>query len=123
MFEPWNKRKGDLARAILYGDIRYEGGNHPTLTIQEPDLRATNDMSLIQTTPSGAFAAIGYMGKLDTLLFWNRSDRPDAGEVRRNDVVFGYQNNRNPFTNNPDYAECLYRGFCGDLIFKSGAED
>jgi endonuclease I len=123
VFEPWNVRKGDLARAILYADIRYEGGTHPVLTIAEPDLRATNDAALITTTPSGAFAAVAYMGMLDTLLFWNRLDRPDAREQRRNEVVFSFQGNRNPFIDNPDYAECLFRGFCGDVIFRSTLED
>jgi endonuclease I len=125
-FEPWDKRKGDMARAILYMDVRYEGGTHPVTGIAEPDLIATNTLSLINTTPSGQFAAVGYMGKLDTLIAWHQADPPTAEEVTRNNKVYGYQGNRNPFIDHPEWVTCVFRNQCGaplDNLFKDGFEN
>ncbi len=39
------------------------------------------------------------------LLEWNVLDPPDAGEMRRNDIIFDtYQHNRNPFIDHPEWA-------------------
>ena len=40
-FQVWGKRRGDMARAVLYMAIRYEGGVHPTNGQSEPDLELT----------------------------------------------------------------------------------
>lgn len=123
-FEVWGQRKGDAARAILYMDIRYEGGNAANGQ-PEPDLRLTNDRQLIQQTQTGVVAAIGYMGLLDTLLAWHEADPPSAQERLRNEVVFTFQGNRNPFIDHPEYAACLYQNQCGalpDPLFDDGFE-
>ena len=33
--------------------------------------------------------------------------------MARNNAVFGYQNNRNPFIDNPSWVDCLYSNACG----------
>ncbi|GMU45154.1 MAG: Ig-like domain-containing protein [Xanthomonadales bacterium] len=122
-YEVWNHRKGDMARAILYMDIRYEGGTHVNGQ-PEPDLIVTNNRSLIQTTPNNQVPAQGYMGVLDTLLQWHFADPPDAQEILRNEVVFLFQGNRNPFIDHPEWVACLWQGTCtpGDTIFDNGFE-
>jgi len=40
VWETWIGRRGDVARAILYADVRYEGGNHGTTGFAEPNLIA-----------------------------------------------------------------------------------
>ncbi|MCB1576143.1 MAG: Ig-like domain-containing protein, partial [Xanthomonadales bacterium] len=40
-FETWNHRKGDVARAVMYMAIRYEGGTDPTSGQAEPNLELT----------------------------------------------------------------------------------
>ncbi len=35
---------------------------------------------------------------------WNDSDPPDALEQARNDAIEGYQKNRNPFVDRPDFV-------------------
>jgi endonuclease I/methionine-rich copper-binding protein CopC len=112
-FEVWNRKKGDMARAIMYMDIRYEGGTHGVTGISEPNLILTDDVSLIQTTPSGQIATTGYMGRLSTLLAWHEQDPPDTAELARNEKIFGYQGNRNPFVDRPEWARCLYSNQCG----------
>ena len=104
-FETWDGRKGDIARAVLYMAIRYEGGAHPTTGQGEPDLELTNDRSkIVQTSGSPA-----YMGLLSTLLQWHQADPPTAQEKARNDVVYSFQGNRNPFIDHPEWAsEALF---------------
>lgn len=99
-FEAWGKRKGDLARAILYMAIRYEGGTHPTTGQNEPDLELTDNRSLIVITSSSP----AYMGLLTDLLAWHQADPPDAAERARNEVIYSFQGNRNPFIDHPEWG-------------------
>ena len=74
---------GDLARAQLYMDLRYEGGAHGATAAAEPDLRLTDDTGLIVGT--GGNATVAYMGRLATVLAWHLADPVDARERRRNE--------------------------------------
>jgi len=102
-WEAWDLRKGDVARAILYLDVRYEGGVHGTTSCTEPDLRVTDDRGLIVSN-SGSNFSPAYMGVLSTLLDWHLSDPPDDFERDRNDVIFSFQGNRNPFVDHPEWV-------------------
>ncbi len=99
-FQTWSKRKGDVARAVLYMAIRYEGGTHPVTGQSEPDLEMTDDRSKIIITS----ASPAYMGLLTDLLQWHLADPPDAAERARNEVIFSFQGNRNPFIDHPEWA-------------------
>ncbi|MAZ97262.1 MAG: hypothetical protein CMP53_07060, partial [Flavobacteriales bacterium] len=123
VFEPRNDIKGDLARIILYMDLRYEGvGNDPDLSVQE-------NLNSGGTT----------FGVLSTLLQWHQNDPVDAFESNRNEVIYNYQGNRNPFVDHPELAAHLYGsstgiswnpsstgsstgGACGDLFFSEYGE-
>ena len=100
VFQTWGKRKGDMARAVLYMAMRYEGGTHPTTGQNEPDLELTDNASLIVATSSSP----AYMGLLSTLLSWHQADPPDAAELERNEVIYSFQGNRNPFIDHPEWA-------------------
>lgn len=110
VFEVWNKFKGNVARAMFYMDVRYEGGTHGITGASEPDLRLTDNLSLVVNT--GGNASVGYMGKLSTLLQWHQADPPDAAEQLRNEVVYSYQGNRNPFIDHPEWVACIYQNVC-----------
>lgn len=99
-FETWWHRKGDVARAVLYMAIRYEGGRHGATGQSEPDLELTDDRSRIVMTSSSP----AYMGLLSKLLQWHQADPPDARERARNEVIFNFQGNRNPFIDHPEWA-------------------
>ena len=99
-FETWGHRRGDIARAVLYMAIRYEGGTHPGTGQSEPDLELTDNRSLIVITS----ASPAYMGLLSTLLTWHQADPPDAAEQERNEVIYSFQGNRNPFIDHPEWA-------------------
>jgi endonuclease I len=94
----WEARdavKGDIARIIFYMSTRYEGENG------ELDLEVV-DWNNTFPYPQH--------GKLSTLLEWNLMDPPDAFERNRNDVIFSYQKNRNPFIDNPEFAQLIWGG-------------
>ena len=99
-FEVWGKRKGDMARAVLYMAIRYEGGTHPGTGQAEPDLEMTDNRAQIVITS----ASPAYMGLLSTLIAWHQADPVDAAERERNEVIFSFQGNRNPFIDHPEWA-------------------
>ena len=99
-FEVWRHRKGDIARAVLYMAIRYEGGVHPANGQGEPDLELTDDRSKIVITS----ASPAYMGLLSTLLAWHQADPVDNAERERNEVIYSFQGNRNPFIDHPEWA-------------------
>ena len=47
VWEAWAGRRGDVARALFYLDVRYEGGVHGVTGAAEPDLVLTDDPSLL----------------------------------------------------------------------------
>lgn len=92
-FEPRDGAKGDVARMIFYMAVRYEGG------LGEPDLEVVDQ---VNTYPNPEH------GKLSSLLDWHILDPVDDFEMNRNEVVYGYQQNRNPFIDHPEFAEDIW---------------
>lgn len=95
IFEPRDKDKGDVARIIFYMDVRYEGDNG------ELDLEITE--SLLSTS-----SKIPRHGVRSTLLEWHAQDPIDDFERNRNNVIYDYQGNRNPFIDHPELVEYLW---------------
>lgn len=94
-FEPRDDIKGDIARMIFYMAVRYEGDDgYPDLELIDA-ISAKSDKS-----PT--------LGLKSTLLQWHLQDPVDDGEVNRNNVVYSYQHNRNPFIDNPEYATAIW---------------
>lgn len=95
-WEPPVAQRGDIARSLFFMAIRYEGG-----VAGEPDLELVEDVSRISTAGT-------VMGRLSTLLHWNREDPPDAAERARDAAVARIQGNRNPFVSDPALANTLW---------------
>ncbi|MBK7407151.1 MAG: endonuclease [Saprospirales bacterium] len=68
-----------------------------------------NGLEVVDGYPEGQ---IGQFGDLATLLEWHRNDPPDDYEMNRNNVVYSWQLNRNPFIDLPDLVEYIW----GDSI-------
>ncbi|MBT3206907.1 MAG: T9SS type A sorting domain-containing protein [Bacteroidetes bacterium] len=100
-WEPRDEDKGDIARIIFYMATRYEGTNG------ELDLEVVD---AVNTYPAPEH------GKLSTLLQWNLQDPPDEFEKNRNDIVFDWQGNRNPFIDYPEFAEYIWNGVSANPI-------
>jgi len=77
---------GDVARSVLYMEIRY------------------NDLEVVDGYPD----IVGQLGDLTTLLNWHRIDPPDDFEMNRNNIVYNWQFNRNPFIDQPDLVEYIW---------------
>jgi len=115
-WETWIGRRGDVARALLYADVRYEGGTHGGTFDSEPNLILTDNENLIDNSNTGSNISVAYMGMLSVLLEWHAEDPVDAKEMSKNDVVFSFQGNRNPFIDHPEWVNCLFSGNCsGDV--------
>lgn len=84
---------GDVARALFYMAVRYNG------------------LDLVNGNPSNS--TVGQLGDLATLLQWHRNDPPDDFEMNRNNVVYQWQNNRNPFIDLPELAEYIWGNQAG----------
>ena len=98
-FEPVTSVKGDVARMILYMDVRYEGN----------DISSTPDLSVVRGTTSTGQPELG---DLCTLLEWNIADPVSAWEKRRNARIYERQGNRNPFIDNPSWANAIFGDQC-----------
>ena len=93
-FEPRDEVKGDIARMLFYMAVRYEG-----------DVNGEADLELVFSV----HATTAYeFGNLAVLLEWNRIDPVDDFERNRNNVVYSYQNNRNPFIDYPSLADLIW---------------
>jgi|CXWL01.1.fsa_nt_gi endonuclease I len=115
-WETWVGRRGDVARAQFYLDVRYEGGTHGITGAAEPDLILTDNEALITASNTGINESVAYMGMLSVLIQWHQQDPVDAKEISRNNVVFGYQGNRNPFIDHPEWVDCIWNASCGGDI-------
>ncbi|MDM7859247.1 endonuclease [Alteromonas sp. ASW11-36] len=111
-WETWDARKGDVARAMMYMAVRYEGGTHNVTGVQEPDLILTDDRTLIAASNTGANIDVAYMGLLSVLINWHNNDPVDDFERRHNEAVFSHQGNRNPFIDHPEFASCIFENIC-----------
>ena len=95
-WEPPDEDKGDVARALLYLDVRYEG-----------DIDGEPNLKLVD---AGVEPGCDCMGRLKTLLEWHEEDPPDARERYRQEVAFKLQGNRNPFIDHPEWVELIWAG-------------
>jgi endonuclease I len=91
-WEPPAIVKGDIARAMFYMTIRYTGD-----VADEPALYLTESTNHITSTTN-------LMGRFNTLIKWHLDDPVDATEQLRNDQVYSYQTNRNPFIDHPAWV-------------------
>ena len=112
IWEVWSGRRGDIARALLYMDLRYEGGNHGVTGSPEPDLILTDNLSLIEASNTGSNEPVAYMGLLSVLLDWHQQDPVDLIEFQHHEAVASFQGNRNPFIDHPEWVGCVFQGAC-----------
>lgn len=89
---------GDVARALFYMAVRYNGLN---LVDGNPPDTSGNQI----------------MGDLASLLAWNHSDPSDDFEMHRNNVIYTWQVNRNPFIDYPDLADYIWGSHAGEVWF------
>ena len=97
-WEPADFVKGDVARILFYMVVRYDPGYNY--------YNETFDLELVDYTTPDNFDPI--LGKLSTLLEWHVLDPVDDFEVNRNEVIYSYQQNRNPFIDHPELVDYIW---------------
>ena len=97
-WEPADFVKGDVARILFYMVVRYDPGYNY--------YNETFDLELVDYTTPDNFDPI--LGKLSTLLEWHVLDPVDDFEVNRNEVIYSYQQNRNPFVDHPELVDYIW---------------
>lgn len=90
VFEPIDSFKGDLARTYFYMATRYyteDGGWNNWAMANKAELKPW---------------------AIAMLLEWHHNDPVSQKEINRNNAVYVIQNNRNPFIDHPEYADCIW---------------
>lgn len=102
-WEPLDRDKGLVARAVLYMMTRYDGSDALTTDLQ------------VAENPS----PVGTMGVRSTLLAWHKAFPPTDYERARNNAIYSgalvsgqtyAQGNRNPFIDFPQFADGIFLG-------------
>ncbi len=92
VFEPIDEYKGDLARTYFYMSTRYYSDDAGWTSSG-----ATNKSNILPW-------------QVNVLLQWHHQDTVSAKEIARNDSIYYlYQNNRNPFIDNPQWADSIWQ--------------
>jgi hypothetical protein len=79
VYQPTDDQKGDLARALFYMLVRYNG-----------------DRGNVWRLPTSQ--------DIPTLLLWHQQDPPSNFEIARNEYIASVQHNRNPFIDHPEWV-------------------
>lgn len=87
--------KGDVARSVFYMAVRYNA-----LSVVNGDIADTT---------------VGQLGDLASLLSWNTLDPSDDFEMNRNNYIYTWQVNRNPFIDYPDLANYIWGAKMGQV--------
>jgi len=119
----WTGRRGEVARALLYMDLRYAGGTHGVTGYAEPNLVLTDDRNLMDQSNTGNNESVAYMGLLSVLLQWHKEDPVDLIEFQHHEAVALYQRNRNPFIDHPEWVQCVFEAICNQFSINAGLND
>lgn len=92
VFEPDDEYKGDFARSYFYMAACY----YDKIAGWSSDMLAGNNFPAFKSWA------------VDLLLKWHRQDPVSEKETRRNDAVYAYQRNRNPFIDHPEMVEYIW---------------
>ena len=98
VFEPIDEFKGDLARAYFYMATRYQD------VIASWESNSANSDAVLNGTSNQVFED----WFLDLLLQWHQQDPVSQKEIDRNDAVFDFQENRNPFVDHPEFVNTIW---------------
>ncbi|MDE6228499.1 MAG: endonuclease, partial [Muribaculaceae bacterium] len=102
VFEPADEYKGDFARTYFYMVTCYQNLTWKYLFMVDNNTYPTLN---------------NWSRKL--LLEWNEQDPVSQKEIDRNEAVYSYQNNRNPFIDFPELAEYIWGDYRGQAFVLS----
>jgi endonuclease I len=88
-YYPGDADSGDAARIIFYGGTRWK--DEGLKVVYGPGVESNYEM-----------------GDLASLLIWHYQDVPDDFERRRNEMIYGFQYNRNAYIDHPEWVWSVY---------------
>ena len=91
--EPIDEYKGDFARIYFYMVTRYED--------------KVSGWKSFGAFSGNSFPALSSWAA-SLYLKWSEQDPVSEKEVKRNEVIYGFQKNRNPFVDHPEYAKRIW---------------
>jgi len=86
---------GDVARSTFYMSVMYDW------------LNLTDDLTQMINSDTYHFDHTD-LGLLSAFIEFHYQDLPDSFEINRNNVIYSYQNNRNPFVDYPHFVELIW---------------
>lgn len=95
VFEPIDAYKGDLARSYFYMATRYE---NVVSSWQSPTPNVFN----------GTTFPVFEAWAINMFLQWSIADPVSQKEIDRNNAIYTYQHNRNPFIDHPEYIDSIW---------------
>lgn len=104
VFEPDDQYKGDFARTYFYMAAAY----NDRISTWSSDMLAGNSYPVYTTWA------------VNLLLKWHRQDQVSNKETARNDAVYSYQKNRNPFIDYPELVEYIWGNQQGEPWYPGG---
>lgn len=96
VFEPLDEFKGDIARCLLYFATRYE------------DQISVWNYSMFNGTSNQVFTNTF----INILINWNNLDPVSPYEIAKNNAVYTFQGNRNPYIDHPEYVCRVWADAC-----------
>jgi endonuclease I len=90
VFEPIDEYKGDFARIYFYMATRYYG--------EDGSFNSNDMVNGSQIKP----------GALEMLMTWHEDDPVSEKEQNRNDAIYDWQYNRNPYVDHPEFVEYVW---------------
>ena len=96
VFEPIDEYKGDLARTYFYMATRYQ------------DVINSWESDMLDGSQDKVFTDWA----LDLLLDWHEADPVSQKEIDRNQAIYNYQGNSNPYIDHPEYVACVWNNTC-----------
>lgn len=107
VFEPNEEYIGDFARTYFYVVTCYQ---NLTWDSKYMFMLEQNDYPTLKPWA------------IDLLLKWHRADPVSQKEVNRNEAVYGFQGNRNPFIDHPELVEYIWGNKIGQKYQGGGSE-
>lgn len=106
VFEPLNEFKGDIARSIFYFVTRYQD-DMPSFY----NAATVVSKNMFDGTSNNALSPTF----LNILITWHNLDPVSPKELERNNTIYSYQGNRNPYIDHPEYVCQIWSTACAAL--------
>ena len=120
VFEPNDEYKGDLARIYFYMVTCYEPGYFSWVPVRDDAKKKTGEAAVLSDNHCGTWTCDMFDAAsedayqpfagwaFDMLMKWSKEDPVSEKELARNEVIWQFQGNRNPFVDYPGLEDYIW---------------